>query len=243
MKLLTSVRNLEEAQQVVAGGSDWLDLKEPRSGALGAVSIDTLKAVVDWARCNAPGLPLSATIGDERTTPATMLASVTEVAATGVNYVKLGLFADSLSKIMSDTLAEVLASHHNVIVICFVEKLLDLAVVEEIIGWGAAGMMLDTAEKRSGSLTAHLSMAEISDFVSLVRRANVLCGLAGKLTLRDIDKLSSCRADYLGFRSAICKQAKRNSDVCSFEVRKLRQAMTSVSSQSDIERDAELMLE
>ena len=54
-KLLTSVRNLEEAKIVCQAGSDWLDLKEPNDGALGAVSHATVAEVVAWANLPALG--------------------------------------------------------------------------------------------------------------------------------------------------------------------------------------------
>lgn len=59
--LLASVRSLAEADLVVAAGCDWLDLKEPRDGALGAVDLAVVRAVL--AR-HAAQLPVSATIGD-----------------------------------------------------------------------------------------------------------------------------------------------------------------------------------
>ena len=242
-KLLTSVRNLSEAQQVVAGGSDWLDLKEPRNGALGAVPADTLREVIAWSNVNAPAMPVSATIGDEWTTAALIAQKVGSVAASGVDFVKIGVYADSLSKNMESALKQVLGYHQNLIVICFVDRPLNLNIVGEIIEYGAAGMMLDTAEKASGSLTKQLSLPQIKAFVNLVRGANVLCGLAGKLDAHDIPILGRLAPDYLGFRSAICKQAVRNADVCANRVGELKRTLTNVSLRDDNEQDTELMME
>ena len=39
-RLLVSVRNSREAIDALAGGADWIDLKEPANGTLGAVAGD-----------------------------------------------------------------------------------------------------------------------------------------------------------------------------------------------------------
>ena len=46
MQLLVSVSNPTEARRAVDGGADVIDAKDPLNGALGAVSLDTLRQVV-----------------------------------------------------------------------------------------------------------------------------------------------------------------------------------------------------
>ena len=53
MRLLVSVTSAAEASAALAGGADVIDAKDPRRGALGAVSPQTLRAIlaaVDDAR-------------------------------------------------------------------------------------------------------------------------------------------------------------------------------------------------
>jgi uncharacterized protein (UPF0264 family) len=64
--LLASVRDLAEATIVVDAGCDWLDLKEPRAGALGAVPLEIVREIL---RRYQGTLPISATIGDCWATP------------------------------------------------------------------------------------------------------------------------------------------------------------------------------
>lgn len=40
-RLLVSVKNLPEAEAAVAGGADWIDLKQPSQGPLGPVDVGT----------------------------------------------------------------------------------------------------------------------------------------------------------------------------------------------------------
>jgi uncharacterized protein (UPF0264 family) len=45
-RLLVSVRDAAEAVEALAGGADWIDLKEPQRGPLGAVDAVTARDVV-----------------------------------------------------------------------------------------------------------------------------------------------------------------------------------------------------
>ena len=69
MRLLVSVRSIAEARLARDGGADFIDLKEPRDGALGGLPAPTISAIVealdDDARAHGTArLPISATIGD-----------------------------------------------------------------------------------------------------------------------------------------------------------------------------------
>ena len=68
--------------------------------------------------------------------------------------------------------------------------------------------MLDTAEKRSGRLTAHLAVADLAAFVTLARRHGLVSGLAGSLAIDDVPVLAPLGADYLGFRSALASNGR-----------------------------------
>src|SRR5262249_56444426 len=65
--------------------------KDPRRGALGAVAPDVVRAAVQRV---AGRRQTSAVCGDLPMDPAALSDAVTAMAATGVNYVKVGLFPD-----------------------------------------------------------------------------------------------------------------------------------------------------
>ena len=46
MRLLVSVRSVEEALLAAQGGADFIDLKEPNDGALGGLPVETIAAVI-----------------------------------------------------------------------------------------------------------------------------------------------------------------------------------------------------
>ena len=76
--------------------------------------------------------------------------------------------------------------------------------MEEIIGIGYKGIMIDTFNKNHKSMTEILNHSEIRNFVSMVKKNKSICGLSGSLKICDIDKLKKLNPDFLGFRGQLC---------------------------------------
>jgi dihydroneopterin aldolase len=71
------------------------------------------------------------------------------------------------------------------------------------------GVMLDTARKGSGSLLVHKNIVQLEYFVNRAKQNNLLTGLAGSLTTKDIPTLLDALPDYIGFRTALCNSNLR----------------------------------
>ena len=221
--LLTSVRNLAEAEVAASWGSDWLDLKEPNDGALGAVPDDEIRRVIAWAKQQACATPISATIGDCWWQPDVIPERVERVNSFGVDYIKIGLFVDSLDMAARRSLEKASVTN-KIIVVCLAERPPSTAVIQQLIGTGVRGLMLDTADKTTGNLLAKLSIEAIREFVRTVKSEHLLCGLAGSLKLDDIEQLLPLRSDYLGFRGALCTDS-RTGTLSGQRVRAVKSAM------------------
>ncbi len=200
--LLASVRSLLEAERAVAGGCDWLDLKEPGAGALGAVP-QAVAAVV--AATYADRLPVSATIGDCWETPAVIPGKVASFTAAGVPWVKVGVLASRLAGDMAEALRAAVGEARGLIAVCFAEDPPTEAHVAALSALGLKGVMLDTANKNRGGLRQRLRPGEIAAFVAAARRHGLLTGLAGSLSAEDVAPLAALAPDYLGFRGALCE--------------------------------------
>lgn len=197
---LASVRSAEEALIALSGRADIIDVKEPSAGALGRVDGAALAAIVEPLGGRRP---VSATIGDIALEPDTVVAAVRETAATGVDIVKIGLFAGDLEGTLA-ALAPLASAGIRLVAVIFADRAPDLAaLVPRCAAAGFAGIMLDTADKRAGPLTAHLPTDALARFVASARAHGLLSGLAGALRLADIPGLAPLGADYLGFRSAL----------------------------------------
>jgi dihydroneopterin aldolase len=198
---LASVRSPEEAALALGGGADIIDAKEPSAGALGRVDAETLAAIV---RAIAGRRPVSATIGDLDLEPAGVAAAVEATAASGADIVKIGMFAGALDDTLA-ALRPIARRDIRLVAVLFADRAPDLAgIVSRCAAAGFYGVMLDTADKAAGPLTAHLGIPVLAGFVRDARRRRLVSGLAGSLRLADIAGLMPLGADYLGFRSALC---------------------------------------
>lgn len=229
-KLLTSVRNLKEAQLALDAGTDWLDLKEPEKGALGAVPLEVVSQVVKWSNDHQLQVPVSATIGDCWEQPELIPKRVAAMAETGVDFVKIGIFANKFSAEIAMAIENSVGLSARLIVLCFAEAPPGSEDISAIADLGASGLMLDTAEKQDGRLTEKMSVSEIHRFVIDVKNRQCLCGLAGSLRIDDIDTLAKSGADYLGFRGALCDRHIRNGELSSAEVRRLKNRLVQLES-------------
>ncbi len=220
---LASVQSLNEAQALESCLPDILDLKNPSSGALGALPLTTVSAVVNWldGRCLS-----SATVGDLPMQADKIAKAIVAMAETGVDYVKVGLFAaTNLRACLNGLTPTLTAIKAPVIAVLFADEDVELDLLPLIQQAGFSGVMVDTAIKNGQSLLTHWSQDRLSNFVSQARQLNLLCGLAGSLRIEDIDKLEPLGADYLGFRSALCDQQQRTRGLQAARARSVQQRL------------------
>lgn len=204
--MLASVRTLDEALFALAGGADFIDLKEPAQGALGALDHAAVRVMVHSI---GKRRPVSSTIGDiPSMDPRQIVSAVKRMAATGVDFVKIGFFAGARAFDCARALAD-LVERRRLVAVIFADEQYEIALVDAVGHAGFAGAMLDTATKSGKSLRDWRSHAELEDFVNRARGLGLLTGLAGSLRKEDIAPLLALRPDYLGFRGALCRNADR----------------------------------
>lgn len=231
--VLASVRSVEEAALVLAAGADFIDLKEPSAGALGALAPETIRAVVAHV---AGRRSVSATIGDLPMDPSVVRTAIGRTAACGVDIVKVGLFPGGDQDGCLLAMSEAAASGCRIVAVMFADLAPDFGLIDRARELALTGVMLDTAGKQGGGLRCHLASAELAEFVSRSRASGLLCGLAGSLSIADIPPLVALQPDYLGFRGALCRDGrtgeldpKKVRDVCA-AVRKASRSQSPATS-------------
>ncbi len=218
---LASVTSAAEAGVVLTAGADILDLKDPHSGALGALPSPVIREAV---RAVAGRRTVSATAGDLPMQPRRVADAVSRIAGLGVDIVKVGLFPGGDPLACITALAGEAGRGTRIVAVLFADQAPDFAMIDRLHEAGFAGAMLDTADKGAGGLRRHLADAVLVDFVERVSRCGMLSGLAGSLGLADIAPLARHAADYLGFRGALCKDG-RTSTLDPERVRAVRTAI------------------
>lgn len=211
LRMLASVRDRDEALFAARLGADVIDLKEPRAGTLGAVPFATQREIV--AALQSYGKPVSATVGDLPCDAPTLHDAIEYTAASGVDFVKFGIFAagrEAARELRAlDRLRRAAQVRSRIVAVLLADRLADgdaaIALARDALGVsGMAGVMLDTVGKTAGSLPDAMSIAALARFVAAVQAAGGFAGLAGSLRHENVLPLAATGADLLGFRGALC---------------------------------------
>jgi uncharacterized protein (UPF0264 family) len=233
MRMLASVRDLDEARVAFDAGVDLIDLKQPADGALGALPVDDIRAVVNFV---AGRVAISATAGNVEADAAAVHSAMADIAATGVDYVKAGLFPPRWTHGGRDyaPVRACLAGLHPLsgvrrIAVMFADLAPPADLVDAVADAGFDGVMVDTAHKAGLSLPDVASRAWLADFVSRARARGLLCGLAGSLRLHHVAELMTLQPDYLGFRGALCADHARAGGLDREAVLRVREALREVA--------------
>ena len=202
--MLASVCSVTEAQIALHAYADIIDCKNPRQGVLGALPAETISNIVDTI---GGARPTSATTGDDLRSPKALLDAIKLTTDCGVDYVKFGLFDADVTNDHIKAI-ETAAPYQDLIAVCFVDRYDPTNLLERLAGSGIRGVMIDTADKAAPSLTELWPTDHMAGFVQQAHELDLLCGLAGRLRLADIPTLLPLQANYLGFRSALCRGAR-----------------------------------
>lgn len=216
MQVLVSVSSVAEAQMVLSAGVRLIDLKETAYGALAALDIPlsaAMVAAVDSYRQQHPqaGIIVSATIGDDCSSAEALSELILSRLDIGVDVIKLPqtIWANAAyTAVIKAFLARqvkliaVLSADHFSGTTAVSTMLQDLATARY---WG---VMIDTIQK-SQPLTALISLDLLGFFVQSAKAHGLYVGLAGGLQLAQVDSLADLSPDYLGFRSGLCLNQRR----------------------------------
>jgi uncharacterized protein (UPF0264 family) len=208
MQLLISVAGPADARAALLGGADVIDAKDPRHGALGPVPthrLAAIRAAVGGAR------PLSAALGDAADEDA-LAGAVAAAAALGVAFVKVG-FAGVVSEARARRLA-VAAQRAatevgtRLVLVAYAdwrraESLAPARVVAVAANAGAAGVLLDTANKGAPLFTIE-SPVSVAAWIVAAHAAGLFAALAGGLSGPEFPLARSLGVDVVGVRGAAC---------------------------------------
>lgn len=211
MRLLVSVMDPAEVAAAVGGGADIVDVKDPRSGPLGAPAPDVVCAVREAVGSSCL---TSVALGETTRPPRALLAEARLAAAIGTDFVKLVL-ADG-RRPSTALLLRVVEAVREAGVETLVVAVAYADVEATQRGWplelpalaadaGARAAMLDTAHKNGTCLLDHLQESSLGLFIERARRVGLQVGLAGSLGAAEIRRLLPLAPDVVGVRGAACR--------------------------------------
>jgi len=219
MQVLISSISRDEARIACEGGAHVVDIKNVKEGSLGANFPWIIREMVETARPYR--VACSATLGDLDNRPGTASLAASGAAATGVDYVKAGLYgvrdytnALSLMRAVVRACRDIEPSIKVVAAGYADYRRFDglpaMLLVDAARDAGADFVMVDTAIKDGGSLFDNLSLLELQEFIERARAVNLKVALAGSIQLGHLDQLKKLQPDLIGVRGCLCRSSDRN---------------------------------
>jgi uncharacterized protein (UPF0264 family) len=232
-RLLVSVRDAAEAVEALAGGADWIDLKEPRRGPLGAVDAVTARDVVDVV---AGRVPVSAAAGELCDWPG---AAAELLDVDGFSLLKLGLAGCADRNAWPDAWRRaherIAAAGKQLTAVIYADSIAASAPPAHSILGAAAQLscpwvLWDTFDKAGAPLAQHISDMQLATLLFAARRHGMKSVVAGRLSPASISLLPGELIDMIGVRGAACR-GSRDSTVCRECVAELRDALDAMEPQ------------
>lgn len=208
-QLLISVTSVEEAQLALENGADFIDLKDPGQGALGALPLDKIQEIANFVhrQMNQDRLLVSATIGDIPMQAEPILKKVQALIETKVDIIKVGFFEAEEYQLCIDALGMLAQEGVKLIAVLFAEFRYPEDLIARIKRAGFYGVMIDTAYKNGRIFLDYLTEQHMSTLV--MQSQGMVFGLAGSLNIQHVAIAKRFQPAYIGFRGGVSKDNQR----------------------------------
>ena len=227
-KLLVSVRDADEVLAALAGGADWIDLKEPNAGPLAAVEVEVARKAVEVL---ARRRTMSAALGelcDWETSASRELLSVAEIGVVKLGLAGCGRLGDWQERWQAIFLEAAQHEKKMVAVVYADWQEAEAPVPGEILKLarraGCQYLLVDTFDKSSGSVFDHLSRSDLKNLFGEAQQAGMTTVLAGSVTRKLVGQISFEEVDIIAVRGAVC-QGNRTSGVDAGLIETFRQSL------------------
>ena len=224
-RILGSIRNLHEARLLFQTPVDLLDLKNPSRGVLGAVDLATARQIVHFVQGRRHVSAAAGSADDED-----VLENAHKLSLEKIDFVKVG-FSSAAQQPLLPQLRRAITVPVGAVAVLFADsaELDPMQWIEPACAAGFTGLMLDTADKCSGSLDQHVSLSQAKNWTQATRESGLLCGLAGRLNVESARRFLHANPDYIGFRGALCGRTIRTESICLKTTQALLNALAECS--------------
>lgn len=214
MKLLVSVRDVQEARLAVDAEVDIVDVKEPNAGALGRADDNVIKNISSSLGGRAT---LSVALGE--------LADIVDEDRSifgdlleGIAYCKIALanMADEPWQAKVRELIKSLPGSTQLVVVSYVDHFNCSSptpdeVIQFAIDFSLPLMLFDTFEKKQNSLFDLATVDTVSRWIEQLRESEIDVAIAGSIGQKHLPDVLICNPDVVGVRGAVCRQRRNQS--------------------------------
>lgn len=231
-KLLVSVRNKTEALSALEGGCDWLDVKDPSLGSLGAPSLTDLAEI---STISGSFLGWSSALGELEQLSDDQWNLIGN-RFPGLNLVKVGLSGCDGQATWKLRLIELRKQqpHLELAMVHYADrKAANSPAWKEIVDVAeqleSPIILIDTFSKNGQTLLDHLTLKQLKRMREELSALRKGLALAGSLRPEQLAILiAETHPNIVAVRGAACK-AGRNSEVCPARVAHLKRIVTQIA--------------
>lgn len=239
MKLLVSVRSVEEAAAALAGRADLIDIKEPSRGSLGRADITTITGIIQavgnralisaamgeledseiWKRTSGPFQKLEGQNG----------GSLPHYAGC-LTYIKFGLSRCVRHPWQAALNAIATTTQSTVVPVAYADfDRAECPPVHEIVDFVIANrfgtMLIDTFRKDGSCLFDWLKEARLKRWVEHLAEQAISVALAGSLRTEHLSAIKRINPAWVAVRGAVCGNHDRTGVVQESLVHGFRQSL------------------
>lgn len=206
IKILGSIKNIEEALMIAEYKFDIIDIKNVDDGALGYVGDRQLRTITSKIKQKT----LSVTAGnDVHPNNYRMATRIQFLNSLGVEYIKIGIFDIKHAKEHELLLEKISSLKIKKVGVLFADNKLDFNHIKKACKLHYDGLMIDTINKSSKCTLDLLGNNLINSFVKECHKSNKFCGISGSMTYKNIEYAMSFKTDFIGYRGALCSSSNR----------------------------------
>ena len=207
VKVLGSIKNIEEASIVAKYNFDIIDIKNIEDGALGYVGDSQLRAISKKIAHR----KLSVTAGNQiHPNNNIMNEKIQLFNSLGIEYIKIGIFDVRHLNEHKLFLEKTSSLKIKKVGVLFADKELEKKHITDLCKLNYDGLMIDTIDKSNRCTLDILNKDLISIFVNECHQSNKFCGISGSMTYQNIENAMSFKPDFIGYRGALCSSSNRN---------------------------------
>lgn len=227
--LLVSVRDSHEAELALEGGADWIDVKEPRRGSLGAACPTATREIVSTISGR---VPVSVAAGELRD-----FADGQQVSAEqwlGVQAIKIGMAAMAHHPDWQERLCRVVEECDGIkgpapVAVAYADwQTAGAPSPKDILAAAVAlpcpALLVDTFDKSAGGLFDIWSERNLVEFIAEVQDTGRAIVLAGSLQGTAIATACGLSPNLVAVRGAVCGGGRAG----SIELERVRKVCQSI---------------
>jgi len=218
IKLLVSIRSIEEVKVVNGLNIDIIDLKEPKNGPIGMLDFIDIKKIVLALRGNNFCGKISTTFElNDGNLSGEDVAKIEDLGSVGLDYIKVGVSADENTLENLRKFAESLKKTKNrvledkLILVLMITDKYSFKFVKNIspsMVKKFPGIMIDTINKESGSIFDIINLAELNIIKNFALENNVDFGIAGSLDVSHTKLINQLQPNWVGYRGGLCLEKR-----------------------------------